>query len=222
MRCFFYNSPFRPIRPSKIKNGRAVVFQVFFYVFNCFFFNFSRWRPNRPIHPRKIIKFIFVIGIDRLHSCAQACWFVNISLLNLWMHSSQMAIPSNTSLEKAVVFFFSCWLLFRYFFIYYFLALVTNGHSVQYVPRKLLFWRFHIFFNFLLLVWHFFRMSRLICSILIRALFCFSYFLPTSERICPMTPELKTVTPLSIFLFFDLHFLYFLISYSALFWGCLS
>ena len=120
-----------------------------------------------------------------------------------------MAIPSNTSLEKAVVFFFSCWLFFRYFFIYFFLALVTNGHSVQYVPRKLLFWRFHKFSLFLLLLSHFFRMSRLICSILIRALFCFSYFLPTSERTCPMTPELKTVTPLSIFIVFWFAFLVF-------------
>ena len=128
---FFYKSPFCPICPSKIKNRRAVVFQVFFYVFNCFFFNFSRWRPNRPIHPRKIIKFIFVIGIDRLHSCAQACWFVNISLLDLWVHSSQMAIPSNTSLEKVVVTFFLFLIVFRHFFIYFFFSVGHKWPSVQ-------------------------------------------------------------------------------------------
>ena len=125
------------------------------------------------------------------------------------MHSSQMAIPSNTSLEKMVVTVFFFGIVFRHFFVFIFFVWVTNGHSVQYVPRKLLFWRFHKFLFFLLLLSHFFRMSRLICSILIRALFCFSYFLPTSERICPMTPELKTVTPLSIFFVFWFAFLVF-------------
>ena len=68
---------------------------------------------------------------------------------------------------------------------------------------------------FLLLVWHFFWMSQLICSILIGALFCFFYFLPTSERTCLMTPELKTMTPLSIFFVFGFAFLVF-----CDFWFC--
>ena len=129
-----------------------------------------------------------------------------------------MAIPSNTSLEKMVATVFLFLIVFLHFFIYFFFAWVTNGHSVQYVPRKLLFWRFHIFLIFLLLVSHFFRMSQLFCSFLIGVFFCFFYFWPTSERTCLMTPELKTMTPLSIFfvfgftfpVFFDFSFCLFL------------
>ena len=83
LKMIFYKWPFRPIRPSKSKNRRAMVFHSFFIFFNVFFFNFSRRRPNRPIHPSKIINLIFLFGIGRLRFCAQACLFVNISLLNL-------------------------------------------------------------------------------------------------------------------------------------------
>ena len=75
--------------------------------------------------------------------------------------------------------------------------------------KNYFFWRFHIFVIFLLPVSHFFRMSHLICSILIGALFCFFYFLPTSERTCLMMLELKTMTPLNIFFVFGFAFLVF-------------
>ena len=118
-----------------------------------------------------------MIGIGRLHSCAQACWFVNISLLNLWMHSSQMAIPSNTSLEKMVATVFLFLIVFLHFFIYFFFCVGHKWPFRPIRPSKTTFLTFPYFFDFSASCFAFFSDVSAILLVFDWCIFLFFLFL---------------------------------------------